>query len=186
MTDKLKNLLLEFKKLERTAGPIRLRNFTLSKSDDSVQNFLFNFFTNYNKVLATENLKGLIITDTNKRRSINELFDLVKYYFPKVRKTQYFAAIYHAAARIWTETSYFIFVHWCGNVSRHVIYLCKRSENPGYFEPTHSYFVSNKNKFFPINFVWTYISYKSDFWKNFYDEEVTLELVGDIYKNLAG
>lgn len=183
MNEKLSKLIELFNELDRNPG-IYLENLPPALIPADPQSFLFRFFTEFNNQLVTFGKDKLLVTRNGKRRSFNEVYDLALTYFPEYKLLDYFADIYHVAARVWLETEKVMLINYCPDICRNVIYLTDKTEciKWGYFSPkTNFVSATNENKYFPFYFKWSYRSYLSDFTTLFYDEEVTLELLGEKY-----
>lgn len=185
MSEKLTKLIELFNDLDRNPG-IYLENLPPALIPADPQSFLFKFFMEFNDQLSTFNKDKFPVTRTGKRRSFNEVYDLILTYFPEYQLLDYFADIYHVAARVWNETDKVILINFCPDIRKNVIYLYGKADcnNYGYFNRSVNYITHpSKNKYFPFYFHWCYKQYLSDFTTLFYDEEITFELLEEKYIN---
>ena len=76
-------------KILKETKPLRLRATKKDRKDQTVQNFLIRFFEDYNKERETIFVADETVqTDTNggegRRRSLGDIFTIVRYYYPHV------------------------------------------------------------------------------------------------------
>ena len=65
--------------------PIRLKGL-LKNRTETVEEFLSDFFTKWNEVKPTIYVKSKAVqTDEGKRRSLEDIYLITKYYYPKVK-----------------------------------------------------------------------------------------------------
>lgn len=207
MSQQFKLAVLEFEKFERKKN-LRLAflekiefcsnytnkniisEFPTQELDDCKNpiDWLFLFFTKWNKKYITVDHRNTVITHECKRRSINEVYDLILTYFPDYQLKDYFADIYHVAARIWqenkTDEKMGLFFHWCCSVRRNVFNF---TDHSGW-----STMLEKPLDIFPIPFHTKIGSYHdtesasapdfNNFRRYFYNPETIEYLLGDKYK----
>lgn len=183
---KLNKVIKEFKKLGFQENLV-LCGLKPGRSDlpDNPADFLLKFITEYNhKFMTVESETENLVTGTNRRRSIQETFSILKTYFPKYEIVQYFKDIYEVLYRIWVDKDFDIQgkvlgVSFCSDSKRPNFYFSSNKKN--YY--TGSYFdlfVKIPNKYFPFPIWWKQEKLER-FWNFLFDEEIAFELLGEKY-----
>ena len=88
-----KNLFPKIKENIKNLAPLRMRDLTKEEVKEAfgndVKEFLSEFFSNYNKSLTTVYVSnGSTQTPPGKRRTIEDIFRIVSYYYPNTSITK--------------------------------------------------------------------------------------------------
>lgn len=107
--------------------PIRLKK-TLKSSIQrlSTEEFLYRFFTKYNKERRTIFINGNLQTEVNRRRSLGDIFMICKYYFPNITLLEVIKLLYQILPNKFENgfrTSY------CNQIQKRVWYYNNNDNN---------------------------------------------------------
>lgn len=180
MSPKLTALIQEFENFEHK-NSLYIKFPDGFQLPDNPQDFLFNFLTNYSifyntfdEILEKQNWI-YPWTLPGKRRSVNETFDIVKYYYPNYTILQYFFDIYDVIYRIFNSNQTII-CHYCNTINRYVFQV-----------NSHNYktFLKENNLIKPHNnfysFAWLVTTKNAEFWSEFHDFDIFQELTNGKY-----
>lgn len=124
---------LENKILSLNTIPIRLEK-TLKKRKETPKEFLIKFFTDYNNEKNTIYCDTLIVqTATGKRRSLGDIFMIMRYYYPDITLTEVLTLLYNTLPNYFGNgfrTSY------CNTIKKRVWYYNKGFANGNYSPST--------------------------------------------------
>lgn len=180
MSTKLDQLIQTFNNFEHKNG-LCLKFPDGFKIPDSPREFLYLFLTDYNDKYLTYNKENLNypVTSTGRRRSVNETFDIILFYYPDYTVIKYFQDIYSVVYQIF-ESGGSVCCHFCSTIQRNV-FLINSYSYQGFLRD-NNLDISNKENF-PYLFVWKKNVNKPNayFWNNFNDPEICLELTGGKY-----
>lgn len=179
MSAKLDDLIQKFNNFEHKKG-LYLKFPKGFKIPDNPREFLYLFLTDYNNKYSTYDKENLNcpVTPTG-RRSVNETFDIILFYYPDYTVIKYFQDIYSVVYQIF-KSGGSVCSHFCSNIQRNV-FLINSNYYQGFLKD-NDLDISNEENF-PYLFVWKKYVNKpnTQFWNDFNDPEICIELTGGKY-----
>lgn len=183
--DEYNELVEEFNRTNqgKICENLKLKDLPGEEIPNNPADFLYLFLTKWNFLYKTVDgeISNHIVTRTNKSRSINEIFYLVKSYYPDYDLKSFFADVYEYFYRcnIENKTSY---MFNCGDIRRTVLFYKGENHGGGERESITTQFPYEfiYKRYTDINCGYALISKIPHY---LYKEVIIKYIVGDKYKN---